>query len=106
MDARRITGLLAFAVIVGLASGVENYMDYSDEPTDKTMDWINELYRLLMQRRAPEDNFFGTPLEHIMTRKSQRSPSLRLRFGRSGPHTLGILPRPMGGPEAGYDDKN
>lgn len=48
---------------------------------------IHELYRLLMQRNALENARLGeTPLEHLMIRKSQRSPSLRLRFGRSDPH--------------------
>ncbi|EZA53407.1 hypothetical protein X777_06488 [Ooceraea biroi] len=47
---------------------------------------IHELYRLLLQRNALENALGGIPLEHLMIRKSQRSPSLRLRFGRSGPH--------------------
>lgn len=48
---------------------------------------IHELYRLLLQHNALENIGLGeTPLEHLMIRKSQRSPSLRLRFGRSNPH--------------------
>ena len=47
---------------------------------------IHELYRLLLQHNALENIGLGeTPLEHLMIRKSQRSPSLRLRFGRSNP---------------------
>lgn len=38
-----------------------------------------------MQRKALENAGYGIPIEHLMIRKSQRSPSLRLRFGRSGP---------------------
>ena len=48
---------------------------------------IHELYRLLLQHNALENIGLGEPpLEHLMIRKSQRSPSLRLRFGRSNPH--------------------
>ncbi|KAH0946010.1 hypothetical protein HN011_005250 [Eciton burchellii] len=55
---------------------------------------IRELYRLLLQRNALENaGFGGIPLEHLMIRKSQRSPSLRLRFGRSGPHYLNFRDR-------------
>ncbi|XP_014469113.1 PREDICTED: short neuropeptide F-like isoform X2 [Dinoponera quadriceps] len=105
MDAKRITGLIAFVVIVGFASANENYMDYGDEPAEKTAENIRELYRLLLQRNALDN--IGIPLEHLMIRKSQRSPSLRLRFGRSGPHSAGVLPRPMGvAAAAGYDDNN
>ncbi|XP_032680374.1 short neuropeptide F-like isoform X2 [Odontomachus brunneus] len=111
MDVKRITGLIAFVVIVGFASGIENYMDYGDEPAEKTAaENIHELYRLLLQRNALDNaGFAGIPLEHLMIRKSQRSPSLRLRFGRSGPRaSAGVLPRPMGAAAAaaGYDDNN
>lgn len=41
-----------------------------------------------MQRSALENaGLAETPLEHLMIRKSQRSPSLRLRFGRSDPRS-------------------
>lgn len=56
-------------------------------PEKMPIENIQELYRLLMQRNALENTRLGeTPFEHLMIRKSQRSPSLRLRFGRSDPH--------------------
>ena len=45
---------------------------------------LPELYKLWVQRKM-ENAGFGIPIEHLMIRKSQRSPSLRLRFGRSSP---------------------
>ncbi|CAK9795960.1 hypothetical protein ANTQUA_LOCUS565 [Anthophora quadrimaculata] len=85
--------------IIGIVVGAENYRDYEDGIPEKTaIENINELYRLLMQRNALENTGFGEiPFEHLMIRKSQRSPSLRLRFGRSDPHlSIGLLSRPMG----------
>ncbi|XP_050574565.1 uncharacterized protein LOC126914535 [Bombus affinis] len=78
--------LLLF-IIVGLVVAAENYIDYGDEVTEKTpIENIREIYKILMQRSALENTRLGeTPLEHLMIRKSQRSPSLRLRFGRSDP---------------------
>lgn len=85
-------------------------MDYggmSDDGEKTAAENINELYRLLLQRNALENAAFGVPLEHLMIRKSQRSPSLRLRFGRSDPHlSMGVLTRPMGAIAAGFDDNN
>ncbi|KOC58950.1 hypothetical protein WH47_00962 [Habropoda laboriosa] len=74
--------------IIGFAFGAENYRDYEDGIQEKTpVENIQELYRLLMQRNALENAGYGEiPFEHLMIRKSQRSPSLRLRFGRSDPH--------------------
>ncbi|XP_033326405.1 short neuropeptide F [Megalopta genalis] len=79
---------LLLLVIVGFVSATENYMEYAgllDEIPDKSPAAnIRELYRLVLQRNAFEDAGLGDiPLEHLMIRKSQRSPSLRLRFGRS-----------------------
>ncbi|XP_031773012.1 short neuropeptide F-like isoform X1 [Apis florea] len=96
-------------IIVGFVVGTENYIDYSDEiPEKMPIENIHELYRLLVQRNALENARLGeTPLEHLMIRKSQRSPSLRLRFGRSDPHlSIGILPKPMNAiPSSRFDDK-
>ncbi|XP_011634046.1 short neuropeptide F-like [Pogonomyrmex barbatus] len=104
MYAKRCAAFLLFVVIVGLVDATENYMDYGEEMAEKMpADNIHELYRLLLQRNAYDNGFGGIPLEHLMIRKSQRSPSLRLRFGRSGPHA-GALPRPLAA--AGYDDNN
>ena len=59
---------------------------FTDEAVQKESENIlPELYRLWVQRKALENAGYGIPLEHLMIRKSQRSPSLRLRFGRSGP---------------------
>ncbi|XP_076296609.1 short neuropeptide F [Lasioglossum baleicum] len=76
--------ILLFAVM-GFVLAAENYVDYADEIADKPpAENIRELYRLLMQRNAYENAGLGDiPFEHLMIRKSQRSPSLRLRFGRS-----------------------
>ena len=90
-----VKATLLFTVI-GLVLGAENYIDYGDEIADKTpAENIRELYKLLMQRATLENAGFGeVPLEHLMIRKSQRSPSLRLRFGRSDPHlTMALLSR-------------
>ncbi|EFN66516.1 Short neuropeptide F [Camponotus japonicus] len=108
MYAKRCAALVLLVVTVGLVNATENYMDYGEEMAEKTpAENIHELYRLLLQRNTLDNaGFGGIPLEHLMIRKSQRSPSLRLRFGRSGPHVSArALPRPMGA-VAGYDDNN
>ncbi|XP_078036826.1 short neuropeptide F [Augochlora pura] len=76
---------LLLIAAMGFVSAAENYMEYADEIPDRSPAAnIRELYRLVMQRNAYEDAGLGDiPLEHLMIRKSQRSPSLRLRFGRS-----------------------
>lgn len=70
---------------------------FADEIADKTpAENIRELYRLLMQRATLENAGYGeVPLEHLMIRKSQRSPSLRLRFGRADPHLTVSIIRPL-----------
>ncbi|KAK0078329.1 hypothetical protein PV325_002681 [Microctonus aethiopoides] len=71
-------------------------MDYGgglldhDENADRDLENLREFYRLLLRRNSFDNNVgspmpMGSPYEHLMIRKSQRSPSLRLRFGRSGP---------------------
>ncbi|KAK1135268.1 hypothetical protein K0M31_008039 [Melipona bicolor] len=83
-------------IVVGFVIGAEDYIDYGDGVLDKMpIENIHELYRLLLQHNALENIGLGeTPLEHLMIRKSQRSPSLRLRFGRSNPHLPIGIPRP------------
>ncbi|XP_020282258.1 short neuropeptide F-like [Pseudomyrmex gracilis] len=114
---KRCAILVLLVATIGLVHATENYMDYGEEMAEKSApENIRELYRLLWQstHRNPSLNtvgFGGIPLEHLMIRKSQRSPSLRLRFGRSGPHTsAGALPRPVdaaaAAAAAGYDDNN
>ncbi|XP_014613358.1 short neuropeptide F-like [Polistes fuscatus] len=97
-------------LIFGIVCAVENYMDYADESPDKSpTENIHQLYRLILQRNAMENGGFGEiPLEHLMIRKSQRSPSLRLRFGRSGsPHvSTGLLSKPMAAVATGFEDNN
>ncbi|XP_043683640.1 short neuropeptide F-like [Vespula pensylvanica] len=97
-------------VIFGIVCAMENYVDYGDESPDKSpAENIHELYRLILQRNALENGGFnGIPLEHLMIRKSQRSPSLRLRFGRSGsPHVpAGLLSKPMAAVATGFEDNN
>lgn len=72
-----------------IAWSLHLYIVFTDEVAEKTpVENIHELYRILMQRSALENAGLGeTPLEHLMIRKSQRSPSLRLRFGRSDPRS-------------------
>ncbi|XP_076640489.1 short neuropeptide F [Colletes latitarsis] len=79
-----VKSMLLF-VIIGFAVGVERYKDYGDEIPEKIPEEnIQELYKFLMHRSTFDDTVFGkVPFEHLMIRKSQRSPSLRLRFGRS-----------------------
>ncbi|XP_015437866.1 PREDICTED: short neuropeptide F-like [Dufourea novaeangliae] len=98
MSSKFYTKPILFLLIVGFVSGAENYMDYGDETPEKTpAENIHELYRLLMQRAALDNARFGdVPLEHLMIRKSQRSPSLRLRFGRSDSRLpIGVLSSAM-----------
>lgn len=102
---------ILFFVLVGCALATENYMDYggmSEDGEKSAAENVHELYRLLLQRNALENAAFGgVPLEHLMIRKSQRSPSLRLRFGRSDPRlSMGVLARPMGAVATGFEDNN
>ncbi|XP_003699223.1 short neuropeptide F [Megachile rotundata] len=97
LSASCMKAIFIFAMI-GFVFGVESYMDYGDEISDKTpAENIHELYRLLLQRAGLENPGYNeAPFEHLMIRKSQRSPSLRLRFGRSDPHlAMRLLSRQM-----------
>ncbi|XP_008555179.1 short neuropeptide F-like [Microplitis mediator] len=83
--------------IVGVVVAAENYLDYGEENADRNLENLREFYRYLLRRNSFDGSFrssipLDSPYEHLMIRKSQRSPSLRLRFGRSGP------PAPQGNP--------
>ncbi|KAK0181901.1 hypothetical protein PV327_000085 [Microctonus hyperodae] len=111
---RNYTCAIVFFLILGVAVGTEHYMDYGggnkiknievnliypvavaykyhcQENADRDLENLREFYRLLLRRNSFDNNVgspmpMGSPYEHLMIRKSQRSPSLRLRFGRSGP---------------------
>ncbi|XP_066603509.1 short neuropeptide F [Prorops nasuta] len=85
MMRQRCTSVIVFFIAVALAAATENYLDYGEETNESPAENIRELYKLLLQRDYLDNvGFAGVPMEHLMIRKSQRSPSLRLRFGRSG----------------------
>ncbi|CAL7943947.1 unnamed protein product [Xylocopa violacea] len=100
MSAKFYARSIVLCIIIGFVVASESYIDYADEVPEKMpAENIHELYKLLMQRAALDNAGFGeVPFEHLMIRKSQRSPSLRLRFGRSDPNlSIGLLPRPING---------
>ncbi|XP_063994237.1 short neuropeptide F-like [Diachasmimorpha longicaudata] len=88
--------VIALFFVFGVAVSTENYMDYiADENADRDLEGLREFYRFLLRRNSMDNSYpsgsniggsslVGLPYEHLMIRKSQRSPSLRLRFGRSG----------------------
>ncbi|EEZ97763.1 short neuropeptide F [Tribolium castaneum] len=60
-------------VVATVTSAAPSYADYDNN--------IRDLWEILLQKEAMDDKFApGGP--HQMVRKSGRSPSLRLRFGR------------------------
>lgn len=64
---------IAFCILLvcaELTSSAPSYGDYES---------IRDLYELLLQREAMEEQ---SNLPHTLVRKSNRSPSLRLRFGK------------------------
>ncbi|CAG5106028.1 Similar to EAG_11010: Short neuropeptide F (Camponotus floridanus) [Cotesia congregata] len=75
--------------ILGAALAAESYLDYGEENADRNIENLREFYRYLLRRNSLEglrsSMSLDSPYEHLMIRKSQRSPSLRLRFGRSDP---------------------
>ncbi|XP_050060635.1 short neuropeptide F [Aphis gossypii] len=58
-----------------IVSAAPSYMDYEN---------AKDLYEILLQRDLIDSmgNSLIDPNQHRMVRKNQRSPSLRLRFGR------------------------
>ncbi|XP_046682429.1 short neuropeptide F [Homalodisca vitripennis] len=51
----------------------------STAPAPYDYDSVRDLYEVLLQREAMADNLLN---QHRIVRKNNRSPSLRLRFGR------------------------
>lgn len=95
------TGLIVWLFIIGFAVARQNYL--SDDGNDKYKtkiikflfyfivffsDWksnceICKLFSIWNKAHNELNYEYPLPLqEHLMTRKSHRSPSLRLRFGR------------------------
>ncbi|GJQ86268.1 putative regulation of response to extracellular stimulus [Trypoxylus dichotomus] len=69
--------LCVMVIVAEVATAVPTYADYENS--------IRDLYELLLQKEALEDRLGA----HQVTRKSNRTPSLRLRFGRrSDPNML------------------
>ncbi|XP_071051690.1 short neuropeptide F [Onthophagus taurus] len=62
--------LCVMLVVTEVVVAAPSYADYESS--------IRDLYELLMQKEALEDRLGA----HQVSRKSNRSPSLRLRFGR------------------------
>lgn len=107
MSAKYYMKSVLLFVAIAFVVGVENYVDYGDDIPEKTPgENIQELYRLLQRTALENAGFAEVPLEHLMIRKSQRSPSLRLRFGRSDPRlSMGGFSRTMNGiPFSRFDD--
>lgn len=65
------------------------FFGFLEENADRNIENLREFYRYLLRRNSLEglrsSMSVDSPYEHLMIRKSQRSPSLRLRFGRSDP---------------------
>ncbi|XP_015589783.1 short neuropeptide F [Cephus cinctus] len=95
MTSRYYAGTLVLFVVLGIALASETYMDYPDDAAARSAENIHELYKILLRHNALDNGGIAAlPFEHLMIRKSQRSPSLRLRFGRSGPLvSAGVLRR-------------
>jgi len=69
--------LCLLIIVAEIATAAPSYADYENS--------IRDLYDLLMQKEALEEQLGA----HHVSRKSNRSPSLRLRFGRrSDPNML------------------
>ncbi|KAF7990818.1 hypothetical protein HCN44_000623 [Aphidius gifuensis] len=85
-EMKNSTGLIVWLFIIGFAVARQNYL--SDDDINNIQDWKSncEICKLfsIWNKAHNELNFeYSQPLqEHLMTRKSHRSPSLRLRFGR------------------------
>ena len=58
----------------------------ADESSNNDKNLHNLLYRIMEQRSVDDGELFrGLSGEHLQPRAAERSPSLRLRFGRSYP---------------------
>nr|AXF48203.1 short neuropeptide f [Laodelphax striatellus] len=60
----------------------------STAPAGYDYDNVRDLYEMLMQREALADSFLDSSNSHRVVRKNNRSPSLRLRFGRRSDPSL------------------
>ncbi|XP_012260485.1 short neuropeptide F [Athalia rosae] len=77
----------AMFLIIVIASDVHTaeYTDYDGVGSSDSEGHSNrDLYETIQQSGDPNSaaKLWNIPLQHLMVRKSQRSPSLRLRFGR------------------------
>ncbi|XP_054280529.1 short neuropeptide F [Macrosteles quadrilineatus] len=72
-------------------------------PAPYDYDSVRDLYEVLLQREAMADNLLN---QHRIVRKNNRSPSLRLRFGRrSDPAMLQVERNILGSfPDGGIDN--
>ncbi|XP_067006271.1 short neuropeptide F [Anabrus simplex] len=64
---------LVLSLLLLVAHGAPSYSDYEN---------VRDLYELLLQKEALEGRLTQPQGTHEIVRKSNRSPSLRLRFGR------------------------
>ncbi|XP_044742928.1 short neuropeptide F-like [Chrysoperla carnea] len=69
-------------------------------PTYADYENFRDLYELLMQKEAIEDRLG----KHQIVRKSNRSPSLRLRFGRRSDPSIPLLNSPFSMSQSNQDD--
>ncbi|KAL7286850.1 hypothetical protein TKK_0018988 [Trichogramma kaykai] len=95
MITNHYTWAIVLLSIAGTFAAIENYMDYGNDGANGLESGNNnkpvnfrELYKLLVQRNPNEINWndlMYMQQEHLQPRAGveQRSPSLRLRFGRS-----------------------
>ncbi|XP_046432526.1 short neuropeptide F [Neodiprion fabricii] len=75
----------AMLLVVVIASDVHTaeYADYDGMSSDSDGHDARDLYNALQQQEDPNAvKLWNIPIQHLMVRKSQRSPSFRLRFGR------------------------
>ncbi|XP_058792264.1 short neuropeptide F [Phymastichus coffea] len=87
MASKSYTWVMLLFFVIGVVTAVENYMDYGNEApnSDKAAANLRELYRMLVQRSVDDSDSLRDIAEHLQPRAVERSPSLRLRFGRSYP---------------------
>ncbi|XP_049797792.1 short neuropeptide F [Schistocerca nitens] len=64
---------LVLLLVAALTASAPSYPDYDN---------VRDLYELLLQREAEGARLAAAADDHQLVRKSNRSPSLRLRFGR------------------------
>ncbi|XP_012276459.1 short neuropeptide F [Orussus abietinus] len=100
MMTKRCMGAIVFVTCLSIALAAESYKDYeAEDVAERQSENLNNLFRLYLQRNLV-DNVGGIPIQHLMIRKSQRSPSYRLRFGRSN----GLMPASSGMETSEYEN--